>query len=755
MTHPFTAGLLFLGLCIAAGPLALYRIYLDPGHGGIQGTGAVGPGGTTEADVNWEVADRLRQLLEADGAAVRLSHAEKHIQEMQYWDAPLDAARWGADVYISIHHNADAALRSGVSWTEVFYHVQDDGASADLAREVFTELDAWMRLPNSRVKSCYAYAVLRNATMPAVLGEACHISHPASETLLSTTDSWWAEAGAYHRAIVRWLGRGLPRAKTLDVTEDNNRLHIDARLDVPGGLDPASVVVSVDENVLEHVQCLPLVQAIVAHTAGPVAPGTHTVALRFRSLSGNAAQVVRRRVFVPFRPAKCDISFHPETTSPPGEGYRRLAVVVRDRHGFAAPPGTPVVLSYHAPDGSRTTHTLQPHGELWSLPWTGPVMGSCRVHIGTGTGESVFPIEWPAHAHGKTSPGAWGYVRSAHDGRAVARAVATQGHQEMTGIASAEDGWFEIPFSATSGRMLTWSAPGYYTRTVELPQDSDDRELDIRLDPWFGGVLLGESVVLDASGGADTVGLANLAVARYLRDYLALAGARPVLIRDGDDPLGADTRIARALAVQDATCVVLVTHDAPRVHAGELAGLSASRGLRRWSDGESLARALAEACQAHLGTATADTLNWDDWLVMHGHRGFRAVAISPVLLSGEVTRQQLLSPLENRRKAQAIFHGLVHWMAEEKREMHRLAPLHTVVIELETMDGGPPEGAVAILDEALVVASDTTGRCVARFLTPGSHTLRVESRHGGIGAHAIRLDQPETLLRYRLVQDSP
>ena len=58
-------------------PLHGANLVLDPGHGGSE-VGAVGPSGLTEAALNLDVARRAAIRLEAAGAVVVLTRAERH-----------------------------------------------------------------------------------------------------------------------------------------------------------------------------------------------------------------------------------------------------------------------------------------------------------------------------------------------------------------------------------------------------------------------------------------------------------------------------------------------------------------------------------------------------------------------------------------------------------------------------------------------------------------------------------------------------
>src|SRR4029077_11374567 len=103
----------------------------DPGHA--PDSGAVGPLGTVERDVNLAIAKRLVAHLQALGARTLLTRDDAI--GIGLYDRVGLAARAGADVLISVHNNAwpdgvDPATHHGYS---VYYYRTQ---SRDLARAV-------------------------------------------------------------------------------------------------------------------------------------------------------------------------------------------------------------------------------------------------------------------------------------------------------------------------------------------------------------------------------------------------------------------------------------------------------------------------------------------------------------------------------------------------------------------------------------------------------------------------------------------
>jgi N-acetylmuramoyl-L-alanine amidase len=182
--------------------LAGLRFVIDPGHS--PEDGAVGPTGLKEKDVNLAVAQRLKQELEQEGAAVILTRADD--SPLPLYDRPKVGAREKADIFISIHHNAlpdgvNPFVNNGVS--SFYYHSH----SADLARAVQQSL-----AKNLGLKDFGWYygnfAVTRATQYPAILVESAFMMIPEQESLLKTDDFRGKIAEAIVAGVKEFLDSG-------------------------------------------------------------------------------------------------------------------------------------------------------------------------------------------------------------------------------------------------------------------------------------------------------------------------------------------------------------------------------------------------------------------------------------------------------------------------------------------------------------------------------------------------------------------
>lgn len=252
------------------------RIVLDPGHVGARdrgGTWKRGPTGLREAAVNLEVANFLREFLLAAGAEVILTRDSDVDQGL---DDPEDlrsraevANRVVADLLVSIHHNAGPPT---ANHSVVFYHKSADHSPASLSagRYLITGLNDALRLEEHArcaLRSDYTiyprdgFAVLRHATVPAVLVESSFFTHPDEEQRLRDRLYNRREAYGLFLGLARWAQAGLPRVRLLEPEDGvvRPRKAVTIALDdglggraqgAPPNIRAESVLVKVDGKVI-------------------------------------------------------------------------------------------------------------------------------------------------------------------------------------------------------------------------------------------------------------------------------------------------------------------------------------------------------------------------------------------------------------------------------------------------------------------------------------------------------------------------
>jgi N-acetylmuramoyl-L-alanine amidase len=192
-------------------------VVIDPGHGGID-PGASSSTGVDEAELNLDVALRVRDLLVSRGISVQLT------REGDYFRTIADRAAIGASLrpraFVSIHHNGGTHPPAGLGPGTEAYHEREDAESRRLAGILFEDVVASLsHFDIDWVASRYRgavwradrdgddfYGLLRRAdTVPAVILEAAYMSGEAEAQLMTGEEFRAAEAAGIASGIERWL----------------------------------------------------------------------------------------------------------------------------------------------------------------------------------------------------------------------------------------------------------------------------------------------------------------------------------------------------------------------------------------------------------------------------------------------------------------------------------------------------------------------------------------------------------------------
>ncbi len=173
------------------GSLAGKVIVIDPGHGGPD-SGAVGPTGVRESDVNLRVARELAAILQQRGAVPRmLRTGDTTVGEGPYsrrgeLEARLAASEQpDADFFLSIHNNAVGSGRAAtVQGTETYYWTP----MSALPARILQDHQCAALGTHNRFISWRPFYVLRHGDMPRVLVECAFVSNPAEEQRMKSEE---------------------------------------------------------------------------------------------------------------------------------------------------------------------------------------------------------------------------------------------------------------------------------------------------------------------------------------------------------------------------------------------------------------------------------------------------------------------------------------------------------------------------------------------------------------------------------------
>ena len=216
-------------------------IVIDPGHGGEDGGNTstrpagykASAAGDKEAFINLRVALLLERLLQDAGVNVIMTrHGDDTISLSDRVEIANDVVRKdggvGADLFVSIHHNAGSKTSN---YSSVWYHgaVDDNEPDMDVARHLAQALGREMRTQVAKTSPIFSsqlmyaggFGVLRACEVPAVLCENSFFSEPAEAERLRDPVYNLREAYALYTGLCEWAYCGRPTQSTPALIRDS------------------------------------------------------------------------------------------------------------------------------------------------------------------------------------------------------------------------------------------------------------------------------------------------------------------------------------------------------------------------------------------------------------------------------------------------------------------------------------------------------------------------------------------------------
>lgn len=156
----------------------MFKIALGAGHGintaGKRCLKSLDPNETREWWLNDRICDYVESYLkDYEGySLLRLDDSDDGVTDVALATRTNEANEWGADFYLSVHHNAGINGGSG-GGIVVYTHPQSSKASVEWRNALYDALIAHTGLSGNRTspKATADYYVLRKSKMPAVLLE--------------------------------------------------------------------------------------------------------------------------------------------------------------------------------------------------------------------------------------------------------------------------------------------------------------------------------------------------------------------------------------------------------------------------------------------------------------------------------------------------------------------------------------------------------------------------------------------------------
>ncbi|MFD7521446.1 N-acetylmuramoyl-L-alanine amidase [Paenibacillus chitinolyticus] len=160
------------------------KIVLDAGHGFNTPGKRVPDGSMHEYEFNRVVAHYASIFLEEYvGIETRFTHSDKY--DVSLKDRTDAANKWGADLFVSIHANAQFDVWSEANGVETYAYVTMPKEAMGVAAAVQNEMVILTGLRNRGVKTA-DFHVLRESKMTAILCECAFMSNRHEAELLKT-----------------------------------------------------------------------------------------------------------------------------------------------------------------------------------------------------------------------------------------------------------------------------------------------------------------------------------------------------------------------------------------------------------------------------------------------------------------------------------------------------------------------------------------------------------------------------------------
>jgi len=289
------------------------KIFLDPGHGGEDRRNTNKNGDVIEADINLRVALNLKQYLESAGAQVIISRDKDTTVQLAYrseW-----ANKSGAEIFISIHHNAPGKTEDDyTNYTSTYYHAREtdyefESSDQDIARYIERDLAYVMGNPGGlgsfdgtlsdyNIYPGEGFSVLRKKNIPGVLVEcAFHTSH-FEELRLNNEEFNQIQAWGIFRGLAKYYRAGKPEIIFLTDSSkvENNSLSVSFYLQDTTAINPKLTQVFFNKEEKEFK--FDKTTNVLTMELGMPETGTYPIRIIAANKNGNHSFPFRKNILI-------------------------------------------------------------------------------------------------------------------------------------------------------------------------------------------------------------------------------------------------------------------------------------------------------------------------------------------------------------------------------------------------------------------------------------------------------------------------
>lgn len=179
-------------------------IVIDAGHGG-EDPGKVGVNGELEKDINLQIAQKVKALLEQQGIEVLMtrqddSALDSKLEDMKQRVTLINETK--PVLAVSIHQNSYSD--SSVRGAQVFYYT-DSEVSKEAALMMQEELKQMDTAHAREAKGNNTFYMLKKTNVPIIIVECGFLSNPEEAKLLTTEEYQDKIAQVISTGIVKWI----------------------------------------------------------------------------------------------------------------------------------------------------------------------------------------------------------------------------------------------------------------------------------------------------------------------------------------------------------------------------------------------------------------------------------------------------------------------------------------------------------------------------------------------------------------------
>jgi len=205
-------------------PLTGARILLDAGHSPRRKApydGAIGPTGYLEYEATLALAEELKPLLEAQGAAVLLTRQGNNRKSLQ--ERYEQALQENAHIFVSLHYNALPETVNPLARPRGYSVYYNYPHSFKLAESVYQSFTKNVKLPDNGMIANDILFIPRIPQMPSILVENAYLILPEQEEMAKTPQGRKMLVQALYEGILNFYGVKLPAPKQTPAKKTGKR----------------------------------------------------------------------------------------------------------------------------------------------------------------------------------------------------------------------------------------------------------------------------------------------------------------------------------------------------------------------------------------------------------------------------------------------------------------------------------------------------------------------------------------------------